>query len=161
MHKTKHHTENKSESPTHRSVSLSEIRLTRITGTTTVPVSISSGSAANSRDDQMQTSPIAHHTQSQTTVIGGGGGQTATASTQLTAVGVNSATTTLTSNTATGTIVTIKQEQLATVDNLVGSYVDSTTFLHSPSNSQMVNPNLVQSNCLVGASGESLENKKK
>lgn len=51
--------------------------------------------------------------------------------------------------------MTIKQEQLATtVDNLVGSYVDSTTFLHSPSNTQMVNPNLVQNNCgLVGASG--------
>uniref|UniRef100_A0A1B0D0E5 Uncharacterized protein n=1 Tax=Phlebotomus papatasi TaxID=29031 RepID=A0A1B0D0E5_PHLPP len=41
------------------------------------------------------------------------------------------------------TIVTIKQESLQSVDNLVGNFVDSTTFLHSP-NSQMVNPNLVQ-----------------
>lgn len=42
---------------------------------------------------------------------------------------------------------------MASVDNLVGSFVDSTTFLHSP-NSQMVNPNLVQNNGLNSAAGE-------
>lgn len=41
-------------------------------------------------------------------------------------------------------IITIKQESIASVDNLVGSYVDSTTFLPSP-NSQIINANLVQS----------------
>lgn len=41
-------------------------------------------------------------------------------------------------------IITIKQESMANVDSLVGSYVDSTTFLPSP-NSQIINANLVQS----------------
>lgn len=41
-------------------------------------------------------------------------------------------------------IITIKQESIANVDSLVGSYVDSTTFLPSP-NSQIINANLVQS----------------
>jgi hypothetical protein len=41
-------------------------------------------------------------------------------------------------------IITIKQESITSVDNLVGSYVDSTTFLPSP-NSQIINANLVQS----------------
>lgn len=41
-------------------------------------------------------------------------------------------------------IITIKQESITNVDNLVGSYVDSTTFLPSP-NSQVINANLVQS----------------
>jgi hypothetical protein len=41
-------------------------------------------------------------------------------------------------------IITIKQESITNVDNLVGSYVDSTTFLPSP-NSQIINANLVQS----------------
>lgn len=46
---------------------------------------------------------------------------------------------------------------MASVDNLVGSFVDSTTFLHSP-NSQMVNPNLVQNNGLNSAAGEFEQN---
>jgi hypothetical protein len=37
-------------------------------------------------------------------------------------------------------IITIKQESITNVDNLVGSYVDSTTFLPSPN----INANLVQ-----------------
>jgi hypothetical protein len=41
-------------------------------------------------------------------------------------------------------IITIKQESITSVDNLVGGYVDSTTFLPSP-NSQIINANLVQS----------------
>ncbi|XP_059610129.1 probable nuclear hormone receptor HR3 isoform X2 [Phlebotomus argentipes] len=51
------------------------------------------------------------------------------------------------------TIVTIKQESLQSVDNLVGNFVDSTTFLHSP-NSQMVNPNLVQVQGASAAEGD-------
>lgn len=65
----------------------------------------------------------------------------------------------VTNNNASSTIITIKQEAMSTggassVDSLVGSFVDSTTFLHSP-NSQMVNPILVQSNNggVLGASG--------
>ncbi len=34
----------------------------------------------------------------------------------------------------TSTVIAIKQESLSTVENLVGSYVDSTTFLPSPNN---------------------------
>lgn len=37
-------------------------------------------------------------------------------------------------------IITIKQESITNVDNLVGSYVDSTTFLPSPN----INANLIQ-----------------
>lgn len=127
----------KSNSPTHhRSVSISDIRLTRVT--------TNSGDTAASEGGS--TTVTASVQQSQTTsaaVVG------SNASSQL-----NSATS-LSQNSAGATIVTIKQETLAPVDNLVGSFVDSTTFLHSPSNSQMVNPNLVQSNCgLGGASGE-------
>lgn len=44
----------------------------------------------------------------------------------------------------TENIITIKQESITGVDNLVGSYVDSTTFLPSP-NSQIISANLVQS----------------
>ena len=66
--------------------------------------------------------------------------------------------TTISNNNATTTIVTIKQESIVAtannVDNLVGSFVDSTTFLHSP-NSQMVNPNMVQNSGLSsGGAGE-------
>lgn len=46
----------------------------------------------------------------------------------------------------TGTIIAIKQESLSTVDNLVGSYVDSTTFLPSPNNQVA---NLVQNHILA------------
>ena len=41
------------------------------------------------------------------------------------------------------TIITIKQESLSNVDNLVGSFVDSTTFLPSP-NSQISNAQMAQ-----------------
>lgn len=44
------------------------------------------------------------------------------------------------------TIIAIKQESLSTVDNLVGSYVDSTTFLPSPNNQL---GNLAQSHTLT------------
>lgn len=49
---------------------------------------------------------------------------------------------------ATSAVISIKQESLSSVDNLVGGFVDSTTFLHSP-NRQMVNPNLIQNNALT------------
>lgn len=48
-------------------------------------------------------------------------------------------------NSSNNYTITIKQESMEQVDSIVGSFVDSTTFLHSP-NSQMVNPNLVQNN---------------
>ena len=46
----------------------------------------------------------------------------------------------------TSTLIAIKQESLSTVDNLVGSYVDSTTFLPSPNNQVA---NLVQNHILA------------
>jgi hypothetical protein len=58
------------------------------------------------------------------------------------------------SNTATnqsGTIITIKQESLTNVDNLVGSFVDSTTFLPSPNNnnSAIGNAHISQNNSMT------------
>lgn len=104
----------KDSSPTHRTISLSDIRL--------------------SRSSQQQTTVSAGSPVSGDVVVTGN--QT---------TGNNG-----TNNNTSSTIVTIKQETLASVDNLVGSFVDSTTFLHSP-NSQMVNPNLVQNNGLSAA----------
>lgn len=60
--------------------------------------------------------------------------------------GTNSSSTTGQSTTGGGTIIAIKQETLSTVDNLVGSYVDSTTFLPSPNNQVA---NLVQNHILA------------
>jgi hypothetical protein len=61
--------------------------------------------------------------------------------------------------TTTGTIIAIKQESLSTVDNLVGSYVDSTTFLPSPNNQL---GSLVQSHALTNeASGVNEGEKRK
>lgn len=133
-------------------VYVSDIRLARVTTNTSGGVTTISVNTSNSTDDQLQStsSGLAHQTLPQS--IATAGSSTTAAPTQLTSVdgrctgGAN-----LTQNTSS-TIVTIKQEQLATVDNLVGSFVDSTTFLHSPSNSQMVNPNLVQNNCGAEAS---------
>lgn len=48
-----------------------------------------------------------------------------------------------TTNDGASTIITIKQESLSSVDNLVGSFVDSTTFLPSP-NSQISNAQMAQ-----------------
>jgi len=55
-----------------------------------------------------------------------------------------------------GTIITIKQESLSNVENLVGSYVDSTTFLPSP-NSQIVTATMVQNNALTNETGSANE----
>lgn len=135
----------KSNSPTtHRTVSMSDIRMPRVT---------SNGGGSNSGQQQQTLSPTTQQSQTQQSATGsGGGGGSGTAAVASGVVGGggggNNSQTTNTSNGANNgnsTIVTIKQESLGNVDNLVGSYVDSTTFLHSPS-SQMVNPNLVQSN---------------
>lgn len=50
------------------------------------------------------------------------------------------------------TIITIKQESLSSVDNLVGSFVDSTTFLPSPT-SQLSNAQLAQNTLTNDSSG--------
>lgn len=65
---------------------------------------------------------------------------------QLTEATLQGAAAALNSTNTSGaeSIITIKQESITSVDNLVGSYVDSTTFLPSP-NSQIINANLVQS----------------
>ena len=51
-----------------------------------------------------------------------------------------------------GTIITIKQESLSNVDNLVGSFVDSTTFLPSP-NSQISNAQMAQNSLTNDSNG--------
>lgn len=133
----------KSNSPTtHRTVSMSDIRMPRVT---------SNGGGSNSGQQQQQQtlSPTAQQQSQQTqqsAASGASGGSGAAAVVSgVVGGGGNSSQTTNTNSGANSTIVTIKQESLGNVDNLVGSYVDSTTFLHSPS-SQMVNPNLVQNN---------------
>lgn len=145
----------KNNSPTHSYVSISDIRLARVTTNTSGGVTTISVNTSNSTDDQLQStsSGLAHQTLPQTIATAG---SSTTAPTQLTVVDGRSTGANLTQNTSS-TIVAIKQEQLATVDNLVGSFVDSTTFLHSPSNSQMVNPNLVQNNCGAGNNAEASE----
>lgn len=146
----------KNNSPTHSYVSISDIRLARVTTNTSGGVTtISVNTSNNSTDDQLQStsSGVAHQTLPQTIATAG---SSTTAPTQLTGVDGHCTGANLTQNTSS-TIVAIKQEQLATVDNLVGSFVDSTTFLHSPSNSQMVNPNLVQNNCGGGNNAEASE----
>lgn len=100
--KTVHFTD-KNTSPSHqRTISLSDIRLARLTTVS----------------DQQQITE---------------------ATLQGAAAALNS-----TSTSGAENIITIKQESITSVDNLVGSYVDSTTFLPSP-NSQIINANLVQS----------------
>lgn len=112
----------KSTSPSHqRTISLSDIRLARLTTVT----------------DQQLTDATLQGTASalNNTSASSGAGQT------------------------TGTIIAIKQESLSTVDNLVGSYVDSTTFLPSPNNQL---GSLVQSHALTNeASGVNEGNKKR
>ncbi|XP_058448120.1 ecdysone-induced protein 78C isoform X2 [Malaya genurostris] len=133
---------NKDSSPNHRAITLNDIRLARVQQTATTP--------ANS------------------TVVGGGGGggqqsqqpgqqQTQQLTqqpnpNQQTAISTLPSPTTGNNNNSThSTIITIKQEQLTNVDNIVGSFVDSTTFLPSPnSQPQMVNPNMVQTNVSNG-----------
>ncbi|KAG4077652.1 hypothetical protein HA402_012963 [Bradysia odoriphaga] len=133
---------NKSNSPTtHRTVSMSDIRMPRVT---------SNGGGSNSGQQQQQQtlSPTTQQQSQQTqqsAASGGSGGSGTAAVVSGVVGGGNNSQTTNTNSGANSTIVTIKQESLGNVDNLVGSYVDSTTFLHSPG-SQMVNPNLVQNN---------------
>lgn len=121
---------------------MSDIRMPRVT---------SNGGGSNSGQQQQTLSPTTQQSQTQQNATGSGGdGGSGTAAVVSGVVGGgNNSQTTNTNNGANNgsnsTIVTIKQESLGNVDNLVGSYVDSTTFLHSPG-SQMVNPNLVQNN---------------
>lgn len=118
-----------------------------------MPRVTSNGGGSNSGQQQQALSPTTQQSQTQQNATGSGGGGSGTAAVVTNVVGGsgggNNSQTTNTNNGASNgsnsTIVTIKQESLGNVDNLVGSYVDSTTFLHSPS-SQMVNPNLVQNN---------------
>lgn len=137
----------KSNSPTtHRTVSMSDVRMPRVT---------SNGGGSNSGQQQQQQTTLSPTNTQQSSGSGSGsGGGSGTSVSNVVggggSGGGNNSQTTNTNNSGTNngsssTIVTIKQESLGNVDNLVGSYVDSTTFLHSPS-SQMVNPNLVQNN---------------
>lgn len=126
----------KSNSPTHRIVSVSDIRVTRTTN--------GSGNISNAGGSQQTPSATTATVQPEQQNNGNSGGGVGCSTGQSTG-----------NNTTTGsntTIVTIKQESLANVDSLVGSFVDSTTFLHSP-NSQMVTPNLVQNS--IGGGGSS------
>lgn len=65
---------------------------------------------------------------------------------QGTASALNNTNTSSGAGQTASTIIAIKQESLSTVDNLVGSYVDSTTFLPSPNNQL---GSLVQSHTLT------------
>lgn len=98
----------KSTSPSHQRISLTDIRLARLT---------------NVSDQQLTDVTL-----------------------QGTASTLNSTNPTSGAGQTASTIIAIKQESLSTVDNLVGSYVDSTTFLPSPNNQL---GNLAQSHTLT------------
>jgi hypothetical protein len=118
----------KDNSPTHRAITINDIRLARVTNVSTASgsTSVAQSNAMLATANNNNNNTLNVNNQNQTTGAGGGGGSVAA-----------------TNNTST--IITIKQEALANnVDNLVGNYVDSTTFLHSPNSQQMVNPNLLQ-----------------
>jgi hypothetical protein len=127
-------------SPTHRAITINDIRLARVNNTSTGNGATTSGGGQSSSmlaTGNNNNNLNVNNNQSHAGAAGGGGG----------GGGSNS----------TSTIITIKQEAMGSnVDNLVGNFVDSTTFLHSPnSQQQMVNPNLVQSTAptLGGATG--------
>ncbi|XP_055600673.1 probable nuclear hormone receptor HR3 isoform X8 [Uranotaenia lowii] len=124
---------NKDSSPTnHRAITLNDIRLARVQQT-----SAATTTANGSGQQQQQLNP------NQTAI-------TSLPNPQTTGSNNNN-----NNNSTNSTIITIKQEQLTSVDNIVGSFVDSTTFLPSPTSQQqqgqqqqqqMVGPNaMVQS----------------
>ncbi|XP_049284691.1 protein dissatisfaction isoform X2 [Anopheles funestus] len=139
---------NKDGSPEqNRAITLNDIRLARVqqtTATTTTNVGTGSDVIAGSDGGGVNDGgggPRGLATQQQTgqgtaqhTIPQQAQQQQGTAVTAL----VNHQTTGNSSNgtTSNSTIITIKQEQLTNVDSIVGSFVDSTTFLPSPPTSQ-------------------------
>ncbi|XP_058818530.1 probable nuclear hormone receptor HR3 isoform X2 [Topomyia yanbarensis] len=129
---------NKDSSPNHRAITLNDIRLARVQQTATTPANSTVPGAGGGQQSQQ---PSQQQTQ-QLTQQQNPNQQTAISTLPSPTTGNNN-----NNNSTHSTIITIKQEQLTNVDNIVGSFVDSTTFLPSPnSQPQMVNPNMVQTN---------------
>ncbi|XP_055634855.1 ecdysone-induced protein 78C isoform X2 [Toxorhynchites rutilus septentrionalis] len=125
---------NKDSSPNHRAITLSDIRLARVQQTATTTSSSTAGGGSG-QQQQQQTGQQQHQlTQQQNP-----NQQTAITPLPSHTTGNND------NNSTNSTIIAIKQEQLTNVDSIVGSFVDSTTFLPSPnSQQQMVNQSMVQ-----------------
>lgn len=135
------HLADKDGSPNHRAITLNDIRLARVQQTATT--TSSSGNPTGGGVQQPQPQQPGQQQQQL--------GQQQQNPNQQTAITTLQSQTSGTANnnnnnSTNSTIITIKQEQLTSVDSLVGSFVDSTTFLPSPTSQQqqqMVNPNML------------------
>ncbi|XP_055549908.1 probable nuclear hormone receptor HR3 isoform X4 [Wyeomyia smithii] len=136
---------NKDSSPNHRAITLNDIRLARVQQTATATANSSAGGGGGSQSQQQQQQQGQQQQQQLPQQQQNPNQQTAISTLSNQTSGNNN------NNSTHSTIITIKQEQLTNVDSIVGSFVDSTTFLPSPnSQQQMVNPNLVHTS---GANG--------
>ncbi|XP_021702100.1 probable nuclear hormone receptor HR3 isoform X6 [Aedes aegypti] len=148
---------NKDGSPNHRAITLNDIRLARVqqTATTTSNSSNPNGGGAPQPQQQQPGQPPQQQQQQMTQQQQNPNQQTAITTLQSQTSGT--ANNNNNNNSTNSTIITIKQEQLTSVDSLVGSFVDSTTFLPSPTSQQqqMVNPNMLPTAATTGPTGMS------
>ncbi|XP_021702095.1 probable nuclear hormone receptor HR3 isoform X3 [Aedes aegypti] len=147
---------NKDGSPNHRAITLNDIRLARVqqTATTTSNSSNPNGGGAPQPQQQQPGQPPQQQQQQMTQQQQNPNQQTAITTLQSQTSGT--ANNNNNNNSTNSTIITIKQEQLTSVDSLVGSFVDSTTFLPSPTSQQqqMVNPNMLPTAATTGPTAE-------
>lgn len=151
------HLPDKDGSPNHRAITLNDIRLARVqqTATTTSNSSNPNGGGAPQPQQQQPGQPPQQQQQQMTQQQQNPNQQTAITTLQSQTSGT--ANNNNNNNSTNSTIITIKQEQLTSVDSLVGSFVDSTTFLPSPTSQQqqMVNPNMLPTAATTGPTGMS------
>lgn len=150
----KHKISDKSNSP-RRSISVVDGRLARVDNLVTVVTSSGGPSPANMHQSSgsggggsQHSSPTPGGSRTVDVLMGGLNNTITDSPNSISSI------TTVSGAVRTATIVSIKQESLASIDSLVsgGGFVDSTTFLHSPVG-QMVSGNL---GAHGGESGESL-----
>ncbi|XP_065081074.1 probable nuclear hormone receptor HR3 isoform X4 [Ochlerotatus camptorhynchus] len=147
---------NKDGSPNHRAITLNDIRLARVqqTATTTTNSNNSAGGGGGQQPQPQQQPGQQQQQLTQQQQQQNPNQQTAITTLPNATSGAANNNNNNNNNSTNSTIITIKQEQLTGVDSLVGSFVDSTTFLPSPnSQQQMVNPNLLPSAVTTGPAG--------
>ncbi|XP_062547538.1 probable nuclear hormone receptor HR3 isoform X2 [Armigeres subalbatus] len=136
---------NKDGSPNHRAITLNDIRLARVQQTATTTSNGNNPNAGGGPPQPQPQQPSQQQQQQQQLVPQQQNPNQQTAITALQSQTSGTANNNNNNNSTNSTIITIKQEQLATVDSLVAGYVDSTTFLPSPTSQQqqLVNPNML------------------